>query len=279
MLTNLDKYFPSRDRPNGAKARQPGQPPSPHSRRNRILAGLPKDALVSLAPYLEFVPLKRRQTLHERNVPLAYAYFLEDGVASLLARVAARGFYEVGLLGCSDFVGLPLVLGTERTPHRCVMQTSGSAFRISADHLDRALSESPSVRTILLAYAQATMVETAQLAVCNSSHNLKQRLARCLLAIHDRVPGDEIPLTHQTLSRTLGVRRAGVTTAMGRLEEAGLLHRGRGHIMIANKAGVEAEACECYRTIRSEHQRLVWSTNPVAPTRSAQSGAAMLLAS
>src|SRR5690349_6797716 len=75
--------------------------------------------------------------------------------------------------------------------------------------------------------------------------------------IQDRMPGNEIPLTHQALSRTLGVRRAGVTTAIGRMEEAGLLHRGRGQVLIADCTGLEAEACECYRTIRSEYQRFV----------------------
>jgi CRP-like cAMP-binding protein len=159
------------------------------------------------------------------------------------------------------------------------MQTSGSAFRISADNLYRVLSEHPAVRTSLLAYAQAMMVETAQLAVCNASHTLKQRLARCLLGIHDRTTEDEIPLTHQVLSRTLGVRRAGVTTAMGGMEEAGLLHRGRGHIVIANKAGVEAEACECYRTIRSEYQRSSSTTEPASLKRSECNNPAMLLAS
>jgi hypothetical protein len=74
---------------------------------------------------------------------------------------------------------------------------------------------------------------------------------------HDRIEGDEIPLTHQALSRALGVPRAGVTTAVGRMEEGGLLHRGRGRLLIADRAGLEAEACECYRAIRSEYQRFV----------------------
>ena len=101
------------------------------------------------------------------------------------------------------------------------------------------------------------MVETAQLAACNTCHTLQQRLARSLLTTHDRIGRDEIPLTHQALSRALGVRRAGVTTAMGRMEEAGLLHRGRGRLRIADRAGLEAEACECYRATRSEYQRFV----------------------
>jgi CRP-like cAMP-binding protein len=278
-LTDLEYHPHSLARPSGSGICPPGQVTCPRFCRSRILTALPSDALAPLRPYLEFVPLKRRQVLHERNVPLTYAYFLEDGAASLLTRVAARGFLEVGLLGCSDFVGLPLILGTGRTPHRCVMQTGGSAFRISADNLYQVLSEIPAIRAILLAYAQATMIEMAQLAVCNSSHTLKQRLARCLLAIHDRMPGDEIPLTHQVLSRILGVRRAGVTTAMGRMEEAGLLRRGRGHVVIASRSGIEAEACECYRTIRSEYHRVACMEEQVPRTHSDHGYATMRLAS
>jgi hypothetical protein len=53
------------------------------------------------------------------------------------------------------------------------------------------------------------------------------------------------------------VRRAGVTTAVGRMEEAGLLHRGRGRLVMADRRGLETQACECYRATRSEYQRFV----------------------
>ena len=278
-MTNLDSYTLFRGHPSGAGICQPGQATSPLPCRNRILKALPSDALAQLQFSLEPVPLKRRQVLHERNVPLSHAYFIEDGAASLLARVEGQGFLEVGLLGCSDFVGLPLVLGTGRTPHRCIMQMEGSAFRITADDLHHAVGAIPALREILVGYMQATMIEMAQLAVCNSYHTLKQRLARCLLVIHDRMPGDKIPLTHQVLSRTLGVRRAGVTTAMGRMEEAGLLHRGRGQVMIADRAGIEVAACECYRTIRSEYQRFACTVEQDPQTGREHGHAAMFLAS
>lgn len=257
MLTSLDYLSRSSARPRAVEGYRAGQATSTLPCRNRILAALPDDALAQIRPVLEFVPLKRRQILHERNIPLTHAYFIEEGAASLMTRVEGRGFLELGLLGCSDFIGLPLVLGTGRTQHRCLMQTEGSAFRIAANNLRQILVEVPILRDILLGYAQAAMMEMAQLAVCNSCHTLKQRLARCLLTIHDRMTGNEIPLTHQVLSRTLGVRRAGVTTAMGRMEEAGLLKRGRAHVLIADRTGLELEACDCYRTIRSEHHRFV----------------------
>jgi hypothetical protein len=44
-------------------------------------------------------------------------------------------------------------------------------------------------------------------------HDLNQRLARWLLLVHDRVPGDELELTQEFLSQMLGVRRPSVSLA------------------------------------------------------------------
>jgi CRP-like cAMP-binding protein len=227
-----------------------------NSIRNGLLQALPSDAVDELMPYLERVPLKRRQVLHERNLPVAYAYFIEHGLASLMARAEDQCMLEVATLGQQDFVGLPIVLGTNRTPHRCVVQVSGEAWRISAEDLQALINRIPALRQLLLSYVQATGVQSAQLVVCSSRHSLRHRLARWLLFAHDRVEGNEIALTHQFLGRALGVRRAGVTTAMGRLEEAGMIHRGRGRIMILDRASLEGETCDCYRAIRSEYNRI-----------------------
>ncbi len=225
--------------------------------RNELLQSLPEEALDDLRPYLERVPLKRRQMLHERNLAVTHAYFIERGLASLLARSGDHSALEVSTFGRCDFVGLPLVLGTARTPYRCVVQVPGEALRISADDLQEALSVIPALQHLLLRYVQARTVQSTQLVVCNTRHPLRQRLARWLLFAHDRSDGDMIPVTHQVLGRALGVRRAGVTTAMGRMEEAGLIHRGRGRLVILDRARLEEEACECYRIMRSEHGRIV----------------------
>jgi len=234
--------------------------------RNGLLNALPAEVLETLQPYLERVPLKRRQVLYERNLPIAHGYFVESGLASLLARAGDQSSLEVGTLGQNDFVGVPLVLGAVRTPYRCVVQVPGEALRIRAEDLCRVLGNVPELHQLLLHYVQARTVQSMQLVVCNTRHTLRQRLARWLLFAHDRVSNNEIPITHQFLGRALGVRRAGVTTAIGRLEEAGLVHRGRGRLVILDRAGLEEEACDCYRTIRSEHRRIVCDdTNTTGP--------------
>ncbi len=201
--------------------------------------------------------LRRRQVLHELNAPVVHVYFIERGTASLLCRVAGHESVEVGALGRGDLVGVSAVLGTARAPHRCVVQVPGEALRIRTEDLQRALVSRPALRSLLLAHVQATLFESARLMLCNTHHSLDERLARSLLRALDDLDGDEIPLTHRALSQSLSVRRAGVTTALGDMEAAGFIRRGRGRLRVLDRGGLERVACECHRSIRVERRRLV----------------------
>jgi hypothetical protein len=55
----------------------------------------------------------------------------------------------------------------------------------------------------------------------------------------------------------LGVRREGVTEAAGKLEAAGLIQRGRGHITVLDREGLKRRTCDCYGIIKGEFQRLL----------------------
>jgi len=55
----------------------------------------------------------------------------------------------------------------------------------------------------------------------------------------------------------LGARRAGVTVALGMFKTAGLIANSQGKITILDEKGLEAAACECYRVVREEVDRLL----------------------
>jgi CRP-like cAMP-binding protein len=78
-----------------------------------------------------------------------------------------------------------------------------------------------------------------------------------LLTARDRATSDELPLSHEFLSMMLGVRRAGVTVAVGTLKTAGLIRNSNGRVTIIDRQGLEAASCECYRTVRNEYERLL----------------------
>ena len=70
---------------------------------------------------------------------------------------------------------------------------------------------------------------------------------------YDRVKSETMPMTHEFLASMLGVRRAGVTTTAGELQRSGLITYRQREVTIRDPDGLEALACECYRT---DHERL-----------------------
>jgi CRP-like cAMP-binding protein len=215
------------------------------STKNRILSRLSAADKALLQPDLEPVDLALRQVLEVPNRPITHSYFIGYGLASIIAKNSHKRL-EVGLIGCEGFTGLPIVLGNDRSPHETFMQVPGEGMRISATKLREAISHSPSLHSALLRFAHVFMNHTSNTALSNGTATLEERLARWLLMAHDRLRGDEIPLTHEFLSLMLGVRRAGVTVALNYLESRGLISLARKKIVITDRDGMKAAANGTY---------------------------------
>jgi CRP-like cAMP-binding protein len=224
--------------------------------QNRLLASMSAETFNHLRPHLQRVPLRRREILQERNRPLEYVHFIERGVASLVARTSRDGPVEVAMIGRLGLVGMPVVLGTMRSPNRCLVQVPGEALRIASEDLRQAIDACVELRQQLMNYVQALLIQNSQSVLCNIRHELCERLCRWLLLACDRLDDRMIPVTHDLLSMTLGVRRAGVTTALAKLEATGALHKSRGAIEVVDRGILEQRTCECYRIISREYSRL-----------------------
>ncbi|HZA92950.1 MAG TPA: Crp/Fnr family transcriptional regulator, partial [Gemmatimonadales bacterium] len=187
--------------------------PAEVSARNSLLARLSPEDFSRLEPQLERVPLPVGTRLIEPDTPIEDVYFLEEGIVSVVAITSQGRRIEAGIIGREGMTGLPILLGTDRSPQECFIQTAGEGLRIRADDLRRAMASSASLHQHLLRFVQAFMIQMGQTALSNGSHVIEKRLARWLLMCHDRVDGDELATTHEFLSLMLGVRRAGVTLA------------------------------------------------------------------
>jgi len=154
-------------------------------------------------------------------------------------------------------VGLPLLLGSDRSPTEAMIQAPGKFLRLGAAAFREELDRSAAFRTLLLRYALAFQAQVTQTAACNGHHALDQRLARWLLTAHDRANGDEFPMTQEFLAMMLCVHRPGVTVAARLFQQAGLIRYSSGHMMITDRAGLEAAACECHGAVAREFQRLL----------------------
>ncbi len=226
---------------------------------NQILAALPEADYQRLSPHFTSVTLTSGQVLQEPDESVTTVYFPERAMISLVSIMLDGSTTEIGLVGNEGMVGLPAILGGERTTSRSIVQIAGSAIQLPAEVLTDEFNRAEKLQKLLLLYTQALLTQVSQSAACNRQHTIEERLARWLLSVHDCVQKDELPLTQEFIANMLGIRRSGVTVAAGILQEAGMIRYHRGHITILNYDHLEATACECYRLVQMEFMRLLGS--------------------
>jgi CRP-like cAMP-binding protein len=227
---------------------------------NLILGRLPSKDFQRLRRRMKLEQLSLGTSLYEPYAPLERVYFPEDGVASLLTRLHDGTETEVATVGREGMVGLPVFFGVESVPGRTIWQVPGKALVLQAKVLRRETQHGGALKDALCLYAQGLFTQISQSASCNRRHEIVQSCSRWLLMTHDRVTGDEFALTHEFLSKMLGVRRAGITVAAGILQKAGLIKYSRGRMTILDREGLEGISCECYRIVRGEFDRLLRAT-------------------
>jgi CRP-like cAMP-binding protein len=225
--------------------------------QNRLLTALSRDLQIRLLPGMEKVSLPIRQVLYEADAPITHVYFPLSGVMSLVVTLKQGPSVEVATIGNEGMVGTPVFLGAERSPSHVFSQVAGQALKMRADGFKRALEEHAELVDVVRRYTQGMVNQISQTTACNHVHSVQARMCRWLLMTHDRVGADEFHLTQEFLAQMLGVRRPSVTVAAGILQRAGLIRYQRGRIRVADRAGLEAAACECYETVRQEFDRLL----------------------
>jgi CRP-like cAMP-binding protein len=219
-------------------------------RRNALLLALPTREYDMIRPYLEPVELPHHLILQQPAEKIEYAYFLNQGLASLVVLTSDGRSVEVAIVGKEGMVGTALAVGLRQEPCRAIMQMPGSGLRISSEVLERTLPVAPELRMILSRYVLLQGLQVAQIAACNRLHAIEQRLARWLLMCQDRVDSELLPVTHEFLAQMLGTGRPSVSLAAGNLQRVGLIENLRGTVRVLDRKSLEASACECYRAIQ-----------------------------
>ncbi len=224
---------------------------------NFLLQSLAEPDFALLQPHLEPVTLSLRHSIADANKPIKYAYFLDSGVASVVAVRSDGTSIEAGIYGREGLGGIALLLGSDQTPHDHYMQIAGAGHRIKKASFTHAVEQSPLLRNLLVRFVHVFTVQAAQTALANGSASIEERLARWLLMCSDRMDGDQIEITHQFLAMMLCVRRPGVTDAMHLLEGKGLIRAVRGTITIRDCAKLEKVAGASYGLPEAEYRRLI----------------------
>ena len=224
---------------------------------NRLLSVLPQAERVRLAPHLVPVDMTLGQVVYESGDRQRFVYFPTTSIVSLLYVMEDGASAEIAIVGNEGLIGIALFMGGETTPSRAIVQSAGAALRLDAQILKEEFIRGGPVQRLLLRYTQALITQMAQTAVCNRHHSIDQQLCRWLLLSMDRLPSNELKMTQELIANMLGVRRSGVTEAALKLQDAGLIRYGHGHIQVLDRPGLEKRVCECYRVVKREFDRLL----------------------
>jgi CRP-like cAMP-binding protein len=233
--------------------------------QNQILDALPQPERERLLPFLEPVTLPLGKVVYEPGDVLRDIYFPTDSIVSLLYMFKDGRSAEIAVVGNDGAVGVALFMGGETTTNRAIVQSAGSAYRLSGERLKEEFGRHTEMLHILLRYTLALITQMAQTAVCNRHHSVDQQLCRWLLLSLDRLASSELTMTQKLIANMLGVRRVGVTRAAGKLQELGVITYQRGRIAVLDRPALERLCCECYAVVKKETDRLL----PLHPLHSA----------
>jgi CRP-like cAMP-binding protein len=225
--------------------------------KNHLLDALPQPEAERLFPFLELVTLPLGRVLYESGDMLRHVYFPTDSIVSLLYMFKDGRSAEIAVVGNDGAIGVALFMGGETTTNRAIVQSAGSAYRLSGERLKEELGRHTEMLHILLRYTQALITQMAHTAVCNRHHSLEQQLCRWLLLSLDRLASSELTMTQKLIADMLGVRREGVTEAAGKLQKLGVITYRRGRITVVDRPTLERLCCECYAVVKQETDRLL----------------------
>jgi len=223
--------------------------------KNAILAQFSLDKIPELRRGLQLVDLRVPQSIYEPGQSIAYAYFPQSGMISVVAQMDDGNSIEVGTIGREGMTGGSLLMGKSRALHRHFVQVGGAAYRIGAAQLIAAADRNAALLKLILRYEASLLGQSMQCIACNSLHTAEQRCCRWLLMAHDRSDSDEIALAHELLGLMIGVLRASVSDVLRPLQDAKLISFTQGRITVLDRPGLECAACECYRLV-AEQQKL-----------------------
>jgi CRP-like cAMP-binding protein len=224
---------------------------------NRILAALSPEHRQHLCGGKELLTLSPGDVILETAGSRDYVYFPFTSVVALTYEGSDGATAVVGVVGNEGAIGRDLLLQSDTAFHRAVVLLEGHALGVAAEALREELMLVNSHESLLLRYTRILMVQLAQSAVCNRFHTVEKRLCRWLLFLRERVRSDDLWLTQNALAAVVNARRETVSASLRRLRDLGLIRHRFGRTTIVDRANLETRACECYRLVESEIDRLL----------------------
>lgn len=234
--------------------------------QNRLLATLKSQDLELLLPSFTLHEYPAGKILQEAGSDVRYAWFpLESAAASFVVAADSNHLVDAALIGREGAVGGLVSNGRLPAYARAHVQFSGRFLRLPLTALAQAKTQSPAIAIWVSRYADCLVAQLFQSAACNASHTIAQRLARWLIATHDRIGHDEIVITQEQLGEMLGVGRSFINRSLRQFGAAGILGSRRRRILILDLARLNAIACDCNDRVRDHFDAILAGVYPREP--------------
>jgi CRP-like cAMP-binding protein len=234
---------------------------------NDLLAALPQAERDLLIADSEYIGLERRRLLVESEGPVTHAWFIVDGIASILSVMADGTGVETATIGREGMIGLEIFHGVDLAIEQTMMQVPGAAYRLTRETFRALLPKTPTLAMRLHRFSSFLFSFAAQNSGCNRKHPVEMRCSRWLLTVAENLKRPELDLTHEFVSQMLGVRRATVTDTLASFEERGLITTRRRQITLLDIDGLEKATCECHGVIRAARSQLLYDRPASSPLR------------
>lgn len=229
----------------------------PHS-ANRLLAALHPGALAELAPHLTLVDLPADTVLFDAGDDVEATYLpCGPTQVSLLVVTADGQEIEAASIGFEGAIGGIVSAGFKPAYGRAVVRVPGYAFCLPTHRLEEVKTRHAAVGDLFDRAADVFIAQMMQLVACNALHPIEQRVCRWLLFAHDRSGDKPIRLTQEALAHMLGVQRTTISAVARALQDAGVIHIGRGRVEVLDRPGLEKRACECHDAVETHFNRLL----------------------
>lgn len=214
---------------------------------NTILDSLGKEMAGMIEPFLQTVELTKEKVLFQEEDDLDVVYFPLTAVISEFRSLEDGRMVEIAVTGNEGAIGMSSVLSGSRIAHNYTqVSQAGTARSISVAKLERLLQSNEALRYTLGRHTDVYIRQISQKAICNMYHSVKERLCTWLLMVQDRSGRSKMSLTHEQISRILGVNRPSVSRMAHELRESNLISYSRGGVKIRDRERVENAACTCY---------------------------------
>ncbi len=219
---------------------------------NRLLNNLPVKTRERLAPHLRRLHVDREQFLFQQDDRLEYVYFPESAIISELHMLDDGRMVEVAISGRDGALGIEAIYDAQHIANCAQVTQAGSTLRMESALLKKQAALDPTLPMLLYASLEGYIRQISQRAVCNMYHSIEERLCTWLLLVHELSEKKVLNLTHEQISRALGVYRPSVTCIALDLRNSGMIDYKRGGVSILDRDRLISSACDCYSELRSE---------------------------